>query len=197
MRRILTVLTFVIIAMATRANHFSCGIRDSRYAYGTYHPTEKISINLEHSLYQEGMDYQRVSAGADYGIQLGYGMTFGVGLSGATTWNGGYQIAEGYVKFGYMFRRIEIEALICPRYDTGLDYMTTWQATASVRITGAVSVVAGYTTVPLYRMSEPCIRGGFRFSVKNLSVTPELSFNVGDEAPDRYMRVLISMNYNF
>ncbi|MDE6464103.1 MAG: hypothetical protein K2L16_05680 [Muribaculaceae bacterium] len=193
-----TLLTLILALVALTASaRFSAGIRDSRYVYGSYIPLPGLSVGLNHSLYSEKAGFQRV------GLHVGYGMDFAKGFHwhatahAATTWNGNYQLVDADITMAYTYRRLGLKAGIQPRYDSGLGYTTCWQAGASLRIVKQISILAAYTTIPEFRMSEKRLRGGFSFNVANLTVTPELSVSLDRSTRFKNLRVLMSMNYNF
>lgn len=116
---------------------------------------------------------------------------------GTTTWNRNYQLLSAEVAVMYDYRRLGLEGGINPRYDSGLDYETCWKAGAKVRITDPIAVRMSYYNIPLYRMSEQRLAGGFEFKVLNLKVAPELSVSMEKDTRLKNMRVLMSMNYDF
>lgn len=192
-------LTIVGLFMAATSAHaqFTAGIRDSHYIYGTYAPVSNLTVKLEHSLYSEKAGFQRIGVGADYGFALPRGFGWSAGVSAATTWNGNYQVVEGHASVTYAYRRLGLDATLQPHYDSGLGYKTCWQAGGSLRIIDAIALVAHYTTIPEYRMSQQRLRGGFRFDVSRLTVTPEVSLSLDKATRFKNMRVLMSMQYRF
>lgn len=191
------ILIIALISIFEASAQFSAGITNSRYVYGSYKLENGIKFKIEHSLYSEKLGFQRVGIGAGYGSALRYGFDWEVNAFAATTWNRNYQVVGADVNIGYHYRRLGLYATLNPRYDSGLHYMTCWQAGASVRINDPISVVVDYTTIPEYRVSERRIAGGFEFKVNSLSVTPKLSFSADDNTLLKNIRVLISMNYDF
>lgn len=175
----------------------SAGITDSRYVYGCYALKSKIKFKIEHSLYSEKVGFQRVGVGVGYEKQLPLGFSLGGSVMGATTWNRNYQLVSAEASLKYDYRRVGLEAVVNPRYDSGLHYDTCWKAGAKVKISDPISVCMDYSTIPLYRMSEQRLSGGFEFSVLNLRVTPELSVSMEKTTRLKNMRVLMSMNYEF
>ncbi len=196
MKKVLVLLVAIMCCLTTKAQ-ISAGVGDSRYVYGSYTLSNGLSFNLEHSLYSEKFGFQRVAIGVGYGSALPYGFSWKADVNGGTTWNRNYQVVYGDLAIGYLFRRLGLESIVQPHYDSGLGYTTCWQAGASVRIIEPVSVCLAYTTIPEYRMSENRLRGGFEFSVDKLSVKPEISISMDKETRLKNMRVLMSMNYRF
>ena len=175
----------------------SAGISDSKYVYGCDAWKNKIKFKLEPRLYSEKAGFQRVGVGVGYETPLRYGFSCRGSLMGATTWNRNYQLLSAEVALKYDYRRLGLEGVINPRYDSGLDYETCWKAGAKVRITDPIAVRMAYYTIPLYRMSEQRLAGGFEFKVQNLKVVPELSVSMEKSTRLKNMRVLMSMNYDF
>lgn len=196
MKKTIIIIAALISCICASAQ-ISAGIRDSRYVYGTYSLNSGLKFTLEHSLYSEKPGFQRIGAAIGYGSVLPAGFDWRANIFGATTWNRNYQVASADASLGYHYSRMGLHATINPRYDSGLHYMTCWQAGVSVKITAPIAFVADYTTIPEYRMSERRIAAGFRFCDNALSVTPRLSFSADDNTAFKNIRVLISMNYDF
>lgn len=175
----------------------SAGVDESTYIYGKYHFNGNLNIKLQHSLYSEKFGFQRVAVGIGYHKHLPYGFNCNFGLTGATTWNGNYQVVFSDILLGYNYRRIGCNVIIQPRYDSGLGYETCWGGSISYKVITPLSVIVGYTTIPQYRMSERRISGGLEFRVMNLTVTPKVSVSLQNNSLLKNMRVLMSMNYNF
>lgn len=199
MKKIFLTLFLLLTVMSAGAGcRFSAGIFESHYVYGTVSPVKNLKFKLEHSLYTEKMGWQRITAGASYGTHfLTPGLRWEAGVQGGTTWNRNYQVVWGYGKLAYDHSIWGIEATVQPHYDSELHYKTCWQAGGHISINRSIAVVACYTTIPEYRMSEKRVRGGFEFKTGKLSVRPELSFSVDGGDSSKNMRVLMSMNYDF
>ena len=189
-------LSFLLLPINLKAQ-ISAGIQESSYMYGRYNFTDNFNIKLEHSLYSEKFGFQRVGIGVGYSKCLPYGFNCNINLMGASTWNGNYQVAFSDINIGYDYRRIGCNLTIQPRYDSELGYETCWRAGISVKITKPISLIANYTTIPQYRMSEKRISGGIEFDVLNLRVVPAISVSVERPTILKNMRVLMSMNYDF
>lgn len=196
MKKLTSFFAFLLVAIAACAQ-FGAGIRDSRYVYGVYSPVKSLDIMLDHSLYSEKMGFQRVGVGVSYGMPFAKGFEWQAGIYGATTWNRNYQVVNAHAMLSYAYRRLGLKAKIQPHYDSGLKYTTTWMAQAGVKITDKIGVIAAYTTIPEFRVSEKRLRGGFEFEVGSLMVRPELSFSVDKATRFKNMRVLMSMHYKF
>lgn len=196
MKKIIIFAILILSAISASAR-FSVGMTDSRYVYGIYTPVKHLDISLQHSLYSEKFGFQRIGVGVDYGMPFGKGFRWEAGAFGATTWNRNYQVVGAHASLGYAFKRLGLLAKIQPYYDSGLGYNTAWMAQASCRIIDSMSILAGYSTIPEYRVSEKRIRGGFEFRVAQLKVRPELSVSLDGNTRMKNLRVLMSMQYDF
>lgn len=196
MKKSILSLLFLLACFCADAQ-FSIGLRESRYAYGSYRIVNNLSVKVEQSLYSEKLVFQRIGIGAEYYMTLPYGFQWSADLMGATTWNGNYQVVDLDLSVLYRYRRLGLEATIDPRYDSGLGYETCWQVGGLLQIIRPIAFVARYTTIPLYRMSEKRIAGGLEFKESKLSVRPELSFSLEKATRFKNIRVLVSMNYDF
>lgn len=194
-----TAILFLVMFLGfTTANaQFSVGIKDSRYVYGAYRLANGIDFKLDHSLYSEKMGFQRVGLHIGYERSLPYGLGVEADLSGATVWNGNYQVVSCELSLNYRIHGFGVEATVDPRYDSGMKYDTCWRLGLSQQLTRPIAVTLQYTTIPVYRMSEKRIDGGFVFKVDNLTVAPALSVSAQKETRFKNMRVQMSMNYQF
>lgn len=195
MKQTILALLAVLFAATGAYCQIDAGIRDSRYVYGSY-TFKGFTAALEHSLYSEKMGFQRIGIYAGY---EGYRreLHYSAYATATTTWNGNYQTAGLLATAYYNIGSVSVGGTINPLYDSGLKYKTCFRVGAAVRICSPISVLAYYTTIPDYRMSEKRIAGGFDFHSDNLSVRPQLSLSV--EQPTRFknLRMLMSMNYRF
>lgn len=176
---------------------FAVGIEDSRYVYGSYRLKNGIDFKLEHSLYSEKMGFQRLGLHVGYEKSFPHGFMLETDVWGATTWNRNYQVVSCEVTLNYFIHGFGAKATINPHYDSGLKYNTCWCIGVSQKIINPIAITLQYTTIPVYRMSEKRIDGGFEFKVKNLTVSPKLSVSAQKETRFKNMRVLMSMNYEF
>lgn len=195
-KKIILIVVAVVSAHSASAQ-ISAGITDSRYVYGCYAIRKDFKIKIDHSLYSEKIGFQRIGLGVVYESPIAWGFGWRGSLSGATTWNRNYQLVSAEMELNYKYRRLGVEAVVNPRYDSGLHYDTCWKTGLSLSINEPISVKAAYTTIPLYRMSEKRCSGGFEFKVQNLKVSPELSVSMEKGTRFKNIRVLMSMNYDF
>lgn len=197
LRKFFYCIGFALLLPINLKAQISAGIQESSYIYGKYSFSNKVNIKLEHSLYSEKFGFQRVGIGVGYSKSLPVGFNFDIDLMGATTWNGNYQVVFSDILLGYTYKRIGCDVTIQPRYDSELGYETCWKTGISFKIIDPISFTVNYTTIPLYRMSEKRVTGGFEFRVLNLRVAPQVSVSVEKPTVLKNMRVLMSMNYGF
>lgn len=190
---------FALIMLLWCASAFgqvTLGLRDTHYAQVGYSYQDRWSATLEHSVYSEHMGYQKVR------LMLGYKQTFdekftiNINPYASSLWNGDYQdfgvLANAEAKLAPMFA---VDITANPHYDAGADYTTCLAVGTTIQFHKDVALVAHYTTIPEYRLSEKRIRAGLDFKVQKLWVRPELSIPVEGEV--KTVRVLCSMRYKF
>lgn len=173
------------------------GLRDTRYVYGSYFPIKGLGLTLEQSLYSVAIGYQRTGITVGYRHSFPFGLWLGGTVSGASTWKGSYQLYTAGLEAGYSFKPLFLSGTVMPSYDTGLFYYTAWKIGAVIDLTNHISLNLAYSTIPEYRMSEKRLQAGFGFWVKQLQVSPRLSFSMGDHRYFQDLRVLVSMEYEF
>lgn len=190
------ILFIFALSMAFSAkSQFSVGLRDTRYVNVQYTLKDHYLFCFEHSLYPEklGCQYFRIYAGAktSFGPVIVQGTPYFGKTWGNHYWNLGLNADARY-----KFRRLGVDAGFTPHYDSELGYSSLWLGRLSCDITKHILVTAAVTNRPEYREPETRLRGGFRFTVGNLWVQPEISVPLGGDS-GRNIRVLASMNYTF
>lgn len=135
-------------------------------------------------------------------LMLGYAQTivdkfsFNINPYASSLWNGDYLdfgvLANAEPKLAPTFA---IDITANPHYDTGADDTTCFAVGTTIHVHKDVALVAHYTTIPEYCLSEKRIRAGLDFKVQKLWVRPELSIPV--EGVVKTVRVLCSMGYKF
>lgn len=194
--RLLITLVFLSSALAAFCQ-FGVGVRDSRFIYGDFTFRRHWTVKLEESVFPEkiGLQYLRAYAGykgdwksLDYDAQAYFGACY----------NGNYHSYGLLASARYtLFDRVMIDGKINPHYDSGYGYKTCFYAGAGVKITKNIDVLAGYTTIPEYRMSEKRVHAGFDFHVNRLSVQPMLSIETSGDRNAKTLRTLVGFRYQF
>lgn len=176
-------------------SQLNVGLRDIRYAYVSYEFKNDWEAKLEHSIYSEKFGFQKIRAYMAYRHTWG-NFTLKANAYASTLWNADYQDFGANVSAGYkILKPWNIEATVNPHYDTENKYKTFFTVSTDVQIIKYLGVIAQYTTIPEYRLSENRVRAGFIFSYGGLSVTPMLSIPVDGKV--KSLRVLCSFEYKF
>ena len=171
------------------------GWRDTYYAQIAYQYKDTWSVKLEHSVYSEHIEYQKVR------LYLGYEKDWDrVNLKiepyFSTLWNAAYLDFGALVKSDVrVLNRWNLDATINPHYDTQAKYNTCFSAGTSVLLAEQISLIAHYSNIPEFRTPESRLRVGLSFKVQNLSLVPELSIPL--EGQKKTVRVLFSFKYQF
>lgn len=189
------ILALMCMVSVSAFCQFGVGIRDNRFIYGDFTFCKNYEVKLEHSVFSEKIGYQYLRAYAGY---KGSWKTLdykALAYFGAV-YNGSYHSGGGMAQLRYrLIDRIVIDAVLNPHYDSGYGYKTCFSAGGGVIITRNIDILAAYTTIPEYRMSEKRVHVGFDFHVKGLSVTPALS--VAADGDSKTIRALMGFRYQF
>lgn len=187
---------FMLASMAASAQ-FGVGLRDNRFIYGDFTFLNHYEVKLEHSVFAEKIGYQYLRAYAgykgslrhlDYKGQLYFGSAYN-----RSYYSGGALISARCT----LFSRLIIDGRLNPHYDSAYGYKTCFYAGAGAVITRNIDILAGYTTIPEYRMSENRTHLGFDFHVGKLSVCPTLSVATSGASKAKTLRVLAAFSYGF
>lgn len=195
LRILFTALLLTVVARGLA--QFGVGVRDNRYIYGDFTFARHLEVKLEHSVFSEKFGYQYVRG--YFGYKNGWNdLTYKTQAYFGTTYNGSYYSAGALVKGRYtLVRRLLVDAALNPHYDSDYGYKTCFSAGLGCVITKNIDILAAYTTIPEYRMSEKRVRAGFDFHVKSLSVYPELSIAVDGSSKTKSLRALMGFRYQF
>lgn len=176
-------------------SQLNVGLRDVRYAYIGYEFKNDWETKLEHSIYSEKFGFQKIRAYMAYHHTWG-NFTLKANAYGSTLWNADYQDFGTNISAGYkLLKPWNIEAVVNPHYDTDYKYKTYFTVSTDVQIIKNLGIIAQYTTIPEYRLSEKRVRAGLIFSYGGLSVTPMLSIPV--DGTVKSLRVLCGFEYKF
>lgn len=182
---------------SNKKSQFEVGIENTRLVFGKYTYNNHITAKLNVSLYSEKISLQYIRGTVGYKTGFNF-----VNLSGeyffGSAFNGNYFNTGAVIKADAMFvKRLLIDAQLAPWYDSGYGYNTCFEAKLGCKITNHITIKAGYTTIPQYRMSERRILGGFDFSTPHLYVSPYLSIGTGEKSGGKNIRVLFDFGYKF
>lgn len=190
------ILIWIVLTPCRFYSQVGVGMRDNRFVFGDYEFSDKVTIKLEHSVFAEKFSYQYVRACLNYmgAVEKLY---YKAGAYFGTTYNNSFYSAGLNVGLRYAFDRILIDAKINPHYDSGLGSKLCYAGGIGFVIGQNVNLLAGYTTVPVYREPEKRITVGFDFHVANLSVSPQVSTVVTGASKGKTLRVLMGFRYQF
>ena len=194
MRKVL-ILLVAALASQTVCSQIYVGLRDTKYAYAGYQWDSNWHVQLNHSVFIEHLKHQYVSGQGGYewqgsGFELQGDVYFGTTYCGSF-YDFGINVGGLYGPVKWLSLRAKLNA----RYDSGFKYKTCYLLGVDFNVTNQFSLLAQYTTIPEYRMSERRVKAGLRFKVKNLQVCPMLSIPVEGDAST--VRVLIGFRYDF
>ena len=193
--RILLLNCILLCCSNNLYSQLNVGLRDNRYAHIAYEFKNDWEAKLEHSIYSEKIGFQKIRAYMTYSHTWS-NFTLKANVYGSTLWNAGYQDFGANLSAGYRILKLwNIEATVNPHYDTEYNYKTYFNVSTDVQIIKNLGIIAQYTTIPEYRLSENRVRAGLLFSYGGLYVTPMLSIPVDGEV--KSLRVLCSFEYKF
>lgn len=197
MKRYISLLIMAICFTASYAQ-FSVGIRDNRYAFVQYLLDSHYTFKIEQSIFSEKIGFQTLRAYAGYQSSIHDAIDYMVEAYFGATYNRSYSTAGGIISAKYVFiNRLGIKASLNPHYDSTLGYSTCFLAGAFVGLSKEIDLIAAYTTIPEFRMSEKRILMGFDFHVSRLTVSPHVSIAAGSNHKAKNLRVLVSFSYCF
>lgn len=197
MKKYIFVIFLISLLAAIPAKaQFAVGLRDTHYVNVQYTLKCNVNFRFEQSVYAEKLKYQY------FRIYIGAKKTFGpldisaspyFGMTYCNSYNNMGLDIDATVKF---LSRVAVQGGFTPHYDSMLGYSSLWLGRLSVGITKQLLITAAVTNRPEYREPETRLRGGFRFTVANLWVQPEISIPTSGHQ-GRNVRVLASMGYTF
>ncbi len=194
----LPLLLFFLTSLSSYSK-VGVGVKNNRYIYGELMFKDHYALGLNVSVFSEKIGFQYAKAYFGYRNSIIKNLDYTVSGEFGSALNGSYYSGGAKAGITYTaFKRLFIDAVINPHYDSGYGYKTCFSAGPGVIITNEIDFFVKYTTIPEYRMSEERLHIGFDFKVKKLSVTPILS--VGTSAQNgggKNFRILMSFNYIF
>lgn len=195
-QRFLFAAVFALCSLAAFAQ-FGVGVCDNRFIYGDFTFLKHWEVSLEQSVFSEKPAYQYLRAYAGYKGEWKNIAYKGQAYFGAA-YNGSYNSYGAKIGVNYrVVPRFYVKAILNPHHDSGYGYETCFLAGCGVVLTDNIDVIAAYTTIPEYRMSEKRLRGGFDFHVGKLSVIPEASIAVSGSSRAKTLRTVIGFRYDF
>lgn len=195
MKRVGIVLFLTMVCVVAKAQ-FYLGLRDNKYALVGYEWSSGWNVQLDHSIFDESFKYQYIRCSG--GFQFNDNKYFHISVSpfvGTTYCANFYDVGVNVVGNVFPVKWLGINAEINPRYDSDYGYTTCYMFGTDFRVNKEITILAQYSTIPEYRISEKRIKVGLRFSVKNLMVSPMLSLPI--EGNSKTMRILVGCQYHF
>lgn len=196
-----SIIALLSLAATSASAQFGAGMRDNRFIYGDFTFLNHYEVKLEHSIFAEKLGYQYLRAYAGYKGDVGH-RSFKLEYKAQAYFGAAYN--RSYYSGGALiqarctlFRRLIIDGRLNPHYDSGNRYETCFYAGAGAVITRHIDILAGYTTIPEYRISERRVHLGFDVHVGQLSVNPALSVAADGASRAKTLRVLAAFRYQF
>lgn len=191
----LGVLLLVMMLYEMANAQFYIGLRDSKYAFFGYKWDAGWAVRLDQSIFDESLKYQYIRCTGEYQMHIKY---FALSLAtfvGTTYSSSFYDLGLSVKGTCHPLRWLGIGAEITPRYDSWYKYTTCYMLGVDFHVSDELALLAQYSTVPEYRISEKRVKAGLRFAVKNLTVSPMLSFPIEGNA--KSLRILVGLQYDF
>lgn len=161
----------------------------------TYKWNSGWTVKLDQSIFDESFKYQYIRCTGKYQVHIKY-FSFAVSsFAGITYSNSFYDLGISIKGTCHPLKWLGIGAEINPRYDSGYKYETCYMLGIDFHVSDELAIMAQYNTIPEYRISEKRIKAGLCFAVKNLAVSPMLSFPVEGNA--KALRILVGFQYDF
>ena len=173
----------------------SIGIRDTQYAQLGYRFNNTCSIGIEHSLYSDHIDYQKIRLLFGYSFSKDY---FKVRVSPyvSTLWGGEYHDYGCYViNELWLLELLGLDFTVNTHYDSQLGFMFCTYAGFAWQICKDFSLLLHYSSIPEFRMKEYRLRAGIKLAMGELWVKPEISLPLTGQI--KSCRVLCSFGYCF
>lgn len=190
-----TLLTLIaMLAVCLSWGQVSVGTRDNQYFYGSYQ-YKGWNVKLEESVYAEKIGFQYLRL---YGGYTLFNPTWSISAQPyfGSTYNGDYQSMGCMLEGKYTLEdKYHFAVVVNPHYDTGYKYKTNFKLSAGMDLTHQIGIKAEYQEMPIYRMKEKRVKGGFIFKTGNLSVSPQLS--IPAEGAINNIRCIVDFHYCF
>ncbi len=193
MRRV--ILSFIALFCFTLSwAQIVVGSRDNQYVYGEYQ-YKGWSVKLEESVYAEKIGHQYLRLYAGYAYHAPQWSLSAQPYFGAS-YNGNYCSLGGYLTGKYhLLDKYHFKAILNPHYDSGYKYETNYLIGMGMDLSSQIGIKLEYQEMPIYRMKEKRMKGGFIFKTGNLSVSPQIS--VPTEGATKNIRCIVDFRYSF
>ena len=193
MKRIITTLIGLLVVCLSWGQ-VAVGTRDNQYFYGCYQH-KGWNVKLEESVYAEkiGFQYLRLYGGYTYKSHF---WSIGAEPYFGAAYNGNYSSMGCLFKGKYhLMDKYHFGVVLNPHYDTGYKYNTNFKVSAGMDLNSQIRIKAEYQEMPIFRMKEKRVKGGFIFKTGNLSVSPQLS--IPTEGAINNIRCIVDFHYCF
>lgn len=194
MKRICVLLLIMILCEMANAQ-FHIGLRDTKYAFVGYKWKSGWNIKLDQSIFDESFKYQYIRCTGKYQANIKYFSLAASSFAGITYSNSFYDFGISVKGTCHPLKWLGIGAEINPRYDSEYEYETCYMLGVDFHVSDELALLAQYSTISEYRISKKRIKAGLRFAVKNLAVSPMLSFPIEGNA--KALRILVGFQYDF
>lgn len=172
------------------------GLRDSKYANLSYLIKNRYSIGLEHSIFSAKIKTQYIRGVISYSHPITSNAFIKGEVYYGTPYNGAfYNLGTKISIYLPIASFMNVDTAINSHYDSYYHYKTFYRVGVSCKLNSEIDILTFYSTIPEYRQKENRLNGGLNFHIKNLRVTPCLSFPL--DGPIKSIRLLISFNYCF
>lgn len=170
------------------------GMENSKYAIVGFRPGKSAGVALMHSLWvQDASQYVRLSP--FYSFRINDNVSGQYSVFYGTTYERSYYDygADLYLSALFFNRLIELDGRFRPQYDSDLKFNYGYEFVGKISGWKEIAVFGGIKNIPEYRKPEDRFLAGMSFSVKNLSVSPEIS--IPTNLKTQYTRIHVNFLY--
>jgi hypothetical protein len=170
------------------------GMENSKYAIAGFRPGRSAGIALMHSLWvQDASQYVRLSP--FYYFHLNDNLSGQYSVFYGTTYEQTYYDygADLFLRALFFNRLIELDGRFRPQYDSDLKFNYGYEFVGKISGWRDIAVFGGIKNIPEFRKAEGRFLAGMSFSVKNLSVSPEIT--IPTNLKTQYTRVHVNFLY--
>lgn len=185
---------FVLVAESAFASVAFVGVENSKYAVAGIKPGENFGLAIRHSLWVQDAS-QYVCLSPFYSFHLSKNISGQYSAFYGTTYERTYYDygADLYLSATFFSRLVEFDGRFRPQYDSDLKFNYGYELVGKAFAGNEISVFGGIKNIPEFRKAEDRFLAGMSFSVKNLSVSPEISIPTSLET--QYTRVHVNFLY--
>lgn len=170
------------------------GVENSKYAIAGFRPGENVGVALMHSLWiQDASQYVRLVP--FYRFRINDNVSGRYSVFYGTTYERSYYDygADLFLRALFFNRLIELDGRFRPQYDSDLKFNYGYEFVGKISGWKEIAVFGGVKNIPEYRKPEDRFLAGMSFSVKNLSVSPEIS--IPTNLKTQYTRIHVNFLY--